>query len=276
MVLPVLQILTGINSGRVMAAGGASPGVTVDSMAARTFDAGGGHTLPYRLFVPAVAGPGSPSATATKKVPLVLFLHGAGGRGTDNRKQITDQPASLVFIQPANQAGWPVFMVAPQCPPDQQWVAMPWGERSGKGKRPAAPTWPLAAAVALIDKLIAEYPTIDPTRIYITGISMGGYGTFDAAARWPTKWKAAVPICGGYDETEVGPLVTLPLWAFHAEDDPAVPVTRTRAIIEALRARGGKPRYTEYPAAARYGHLSWVPAYADPQLLPWMFGKRAL
>jgi predicted peptidase len=258
-----------------MAAGSSPAGATVDSMAARTFDAGGGHTLPYRIFVPG-GGTAAAPVRAAEKLPLVLFLHGAGGRGTDNRKQITDQTAPLVFIQPASQVAWPVFMVAPQCPPDQQWVAMPWGERSGKGRRPAAPTWPLAAAVALIDKLVAEYPAIDTTRIYVTGISMGGYGTFDAAARWPRKWKAAVPICGGYDETQVGPMVPLPLWAFHAEDDPAVPVSRTRAVIEALRALGGKPRYTEYPASAKHGHFSWIPAYAEPQLLPWMFGKPRL
>jgi hypothetical protein len=81
-----------------------------------------------------------------------------------------------------------------------------------------------------------------------------------------------VPICGGYDETQVAPLVGLPLWAFHAEDDPVVPVARTRDVIAALRRQGGHPRYTEYPASARHGHLSWIPAYADPALLPWMFG----
>lgn len=269
LLFPFVHLIVGCAAGKAGAAGGPPPALTVDAMTARTFDAGSGHVLPYRLFIPAGA---APAGAAAKKVPLVLFLHGAGGRGTDNRKQVTDQPASLVFIQPANQANWPLFMVAPQCPPDQQWVAMPWGEPSGKGKRPANPTWPLAAAVALVDRLVAEYPNIDPTRIYITGFSMGGYGTFDAAARWPKKWRAAVPICGGYDETQVGPLVGLPLWAFHAEDDHAVPVGRTRAVIDALKARGGKPRYTEYPASAKHGHFSWIPAYAEAQLLPWMFG----
>ena len=282
LVLSVLSTMVGaLLPARVMAAGGPTgtagaagtaptsagrpSGPTVDDLQPRTFDAGGGHTLPYRIFVPA-------GYDATKKYPLVLFLHGAGGRGTDNRRQITDQAAPLVFIQPANQAKWPVFMVAPQCPPDQQWVAMPWGEASGKGKRPAEPTWPMAAAVALIDTLAAAYPGIDTSRLFVTGMSMGGYGTFDSAARWPKKWKAAVPICGGYDETQIGPFLSLPLWAFHAEDDPAVPVGRTRAIIEALRARGGHPKYTEYPASAHHGHFSWIPAYGDPELLPWMFG----
>lgn len=275
--MSLVQLLAGFSASRAIAAGGPSPGITVDAMTAHTFDAGGGHTLPYRLFVPAgvsaaASRPDAGAMAARRKVPLVLFLHGAGGRGTDNRKQITDQPASLVFIQPGNQARWPVFMVAPQCPPDQQWVAMPWGDVSGKGKRPAAPTWPLAAAVALVDRLVAEHPSIDASRVYVTGFSMGGYGTFDAAARWPRKWKAVVPICGGYDETQVGPLTGLPMWAFHAADDPTIPVTRSRVLIDALRAKGGHPRYTEYPASEKHGHFSWIPAYADPQLLLWMFG----
>jgi predicted peptidase len=224
--------------------------------------------LPYRIYVPRNLPPG-------KKVPLVLFLHGAGGRGNDNLHQLTDQSAPLVFAQPENQARWPLFMVAPQCPLDQQWVAMPWGTPTGKGQRPAQPTWPMAAAMALIDQLQKQYPAVDGKQLYVTGMSMGGYGTYDAAARHPGKWRAAVPICGGYDETQVAPLVSLPLWAFHAADDPAVPVARTREIIAAIKALGGHPRYTEYPASAHYGHMSWIPAYADPTLLPWMFGPPA-
>ena len=283
LLLPLVPLAFSGAAGRALGAGGPAPVVTVENLTAHTFDAGGGHVLPYRLFVPAgaaasakdAAAPAKGAAAPAKKFPLVLFLHGAGGRGTDNRGQIADQTSALVFVQPGNQAKWPVFMVAPQCPSDQQWVAMAWGEAGGKGKRPAAPTWPLAAAVALVDKLAAEYPSIDTTRVYVTGLSMGGYGTFDAAARWPQKWKAAVPVCGGYDETQVDPLVNVPLWAFHAEDDPVVPVGRTRAVIDALKARGGKPKYTEYPAAAKHGHFSWIPAYKDPRLLPWMFGDPA-
>jgi len=232
---------------------------------ARTFDDGAGHTLPYRLYVPQGTDP-------TRKISLVLFLHGAGGRGTDNLHQLTDQAAPLVFVQPENQAQWPVMMVAPQCPVDQQWVAMPWGVPSGKGQRPVQPTWPLAAAVALVDRLVAEFPAVDPGQLYVTGMSMGGFGTFDAAVRYPGKWRAAVPVCGGYDQDQVAGLVGLPLWAFHAEDDRVVPVGRTRDLIAAIRARGGQPRYTEYPASAAHGHFSWIPAYGDRELLPWMFG----
>lgn len=255
-------------AGTDTAASAGAGAVTPADLEARTFTDGAGHVLPYRIYVPRNLPPG-------KKVPLVLFLHGAGGRGNDNLRQLTDQSAPLVFVQRENQARWPLFMVAPQCPLDQQWVAMPWGTATGKGQRPAQPTWPMAAAMALIEQLQKQYPAVDGKQLYVTGMSMGGYGTYDAAARNPGKWRAAVPICGGYDETQVAPLVNLPLWAFHAADDPVVPVARTREIIAAIKALGGHPRYTEYPASARHGHMSWIPAYGDPTLLPWMFGPPA-
>ena len=242
-------------------------GVSVDDFVALSYRDDHGHALPARLFVPRATEPG-------QKYPLVLFLHGAGGRGTDNRAQLTDQAAPLVFVQPGNQRKWPVFMAAPQCPPDQQWVDMPWGAATGKGKRPAKPTWPLAAAMGLVEQLLRDYPAIDPHRVFVTGMSMGGAGTWDAVVRHPGQWKAAVIVCGGYDELTVEPLVSrhLAIWAFHAADDPTVPVQRSREMIAALRARGATPRYTEYPASEHHGHASWKPAYSDPQLLPWMFG----
>lgn len=245
-------------------AGATSGAVGVDDFEALVFDDGAGQRLPYRLY--------RPQLRDGQKAPLILFLHGAGGRGTDNRKQLTDQSAPLVFVQPENQRRWPAFFIAPQCPENLRWVEMPWDSPSGKGQRPSAPSWPMAATLALVDKLVAELPAVDSTRLFVTGISMGGFGTFDAAARRPDRWRAAVPICGGYDEAAIAPLLRLPLWAFHAEDDPTVPVARTRTIVEALRALGGHPRYTEYPASAGHGHFSWIPAYAEPELLPWMFG----
>jgi len=265
-VLLIFAVVAGIAGTRAdaVAAGAVAPA----DLEARTFTDDSGHVLPYRIYVPR-------NLPADRKVPLVLFLHGSGGRGNDNLHQLTDQPAPLVFVQPDNQARWPLFMVAPQCPLDQQWVAMPWGAPTGKGQRPAQPTWPMAATMALIDQLQKQYPSIDAKQLYVTGMSMGGFGTYDAAARNPGKWRAAVPICGGYDETQVGPLVNLPLWAFHAADDPTVSVSRTREIIAAIRKLGGHPRYTEYPASAHHGHFSWIPAYGDPELLPWMFGAPA-
>jgi predicted peptidase len=223
-----------------------------------------GDTLLYRLFVPVGYDP-------TGKFPLVVFLHGAGGSGTDNLAQLTDQEAPFVFVQPENQARWPVFMLAPQCP--DMWTDFFASDPSGKGAQPPAPSWPIVSLMAVIDQLLTEYPGIDPDRLYITGLSYGGFGTWDAGVRYPWRWRAMVPVCGGYDETKIAPLVDMPVWAFHAADDDSVPVERSRDVIAALRALGGKPKYTEYPAEAHYGHASWNPAYNDPQLLPWMFDE---
>ena len=231
---------------------------------ARTYNDGKGHSLPYRLFIPA-------GYDASKRYPLVLYFHGAGGRGTDNLKQMTDVPRFLVLAEPANQRQWPCFILAPQCPENQQWAAMPWSEPTGVGKF-ASITWPMEASLALVDSLPQEYRGIDISRLYVTGISMGGYGTWDAVCRVPKKFKAAVPICGGGDPfkiAQVTDLKNLRVWAYHSADDRAVPAGRTREMIDALKAlQGIQPRYTEFPDG---GHDAYTRAYADPALLPWLF-----
>jgi predicted peptidase len=247
----------------------------VDTFQALTYDDGKGHVLPYRLFVPA-------DYDASKSYRLVLYLHGAGERGTDNRAQLAGQPAPLVFVEPANQKKWPLIMIAPQCPPDQQWVGLRWNDTTGAGKLPAAPTWPMAAALALVDVVRAKYPAIDPTHEYVTGISMGGYGTWEALYREPKRFRRAVPIAGGYDPKTVENAASdgarwfdVPIWAFHSADDEVVPVGRTLEMVQILKTKAGKPEplLTEYGTGGlrAYGHPSWVPAYAEPKLLPWMF-----
>ena len=243
--------------------------VTVDNFQPLTYNDGQGHTLPYRLWVPA-------NYNAANHYPLVLFLHGAGGAGTDNRAQLTDQGAPLVFVQPQNQAQWPCFMVAPQCPSGAAgnpgtWSGLDWTATSNT--QLPNPTWPLASALAVVDLLSTQY-SIDTTRLYITGLSMGGGGTVDAITRNPTKFAKAVPIhCWG-DDTKASRITNLPLWTFHSADDPVINVNRTRTMIAAIRTAGGHPFYTEYCSNGLpcYGHAAWNPAYAEPDLLPWIFG----
>jgi MYXO-CTERM domain-containing protein len=244
--------------------------VTVDDFLPLAYDDGQGHTLPYRLFVPEGYQPGN-------SYPLVVFFHGAGERGTDNVAQL-NQGACMVFADESNQTRWPVFMLAPQCPGDQQWVDMDWSLPSGI--QPIEPTWPMAATMGVVDQLLAEYPAIDPERVYVTGLSMGGFGTWDAAIRWPERFAAAVPICGGGDEATVGSIVDLPLWTFHSSDDTVVSVDRSRNMIAALQALGGTPSYTEYCSLDDdgqmlpcWGHGAWDPAYSDPALLPWLYAQ---
>lgn len=242
----------------------AARAVGTDDFVALTFNDGQGHTLPYRLFAPK-------NDDQKKKYPLVLYFHGAGGRGNDNLKQMTDVPRFLALAEPAVQERWPCFILAPQCPENMQWVNMPWNEQAGAGKFCPA-TWPMEASIALLDSIAKQYREIDTNRLYVTGISMGGYGTWDAICRYPTKFRAAVPVCGGGDPLEVAKVTELKnvaVRAYHCADDGAVPVGRTREMIDAMKALNGiQPRYIEFPDG---GHDAYTRAYMDPALPQWMF-----
>jgi predicted peptidase len=122
----------------------------------------------------------------------------------------------------------------------------------------------------LLDALEKEF-SIDADRRYVTGLSMGGYGTFDLLVRRPRDFAAAIPICGGADNSRAKDIAHVPMWIFHGSEDGAVPVARSRLIVEALKGAGGKPRYTEYQGA---GHLIWSRAYAEPELVEWLFHCR--
>jgi predicted peptidase len=225
---------------------------SVDDFEARSYT-NGSHTLPYRLFVPREYDP-------AQAYPLVLFLHGAGERGTDNWLQLTGQTAPLVFVQPDNQTVWPCFMMAPQCPSNDFWSA-DWSSDE--------PSTSLRLTIEVVDALQQEF-SIDPGRLYVTGLSMGGFGSWDAITRYPGKFAAAVPIAGGGAVRLADQCAQTPIWNFHSDDDPVVPVAFSRDMIAAVRAAGGDPIYTEYTG---YGHASWVPAYAEPDLLLWLFAQ---
>jgi predicted peptidase len=158
---------------------------------------------------------------------------------------------------------------APQCPLKQGWADMNWLATSGK--RTPEPSVPMQLALKCLDEVEASY-NIDRSRVYITGLSMGGYGTWDCLTRYPNRFAAAVPVCGGGDESTVTPEVAkVPVWAFHSADDPTVPVVRSRNMIEALKKAGGHPHYTEFQGL---GHASWNKAYSTPELFPWLFAQR--
>lgn len=231
-----------------------------DEFEPRTFRDPGGGTLPYRLFKPRGFDP-----RAEVKYPLVLSLHGAGERGTDNTKQVNH---ARVWAAPRLQAEHPCFVVAPQCPEDRRWVEVDWGAKSHD--QPEEPSIPMGLVLDLIPALRREFP-IDASRIYVTGLSMGGYGTWDLLARRPDWFAAAVPICGGADTETARKIAGVPTWVFHGDADNVVPVSRSRRMVAALKAAGGAPKYTEF---AGVGHNSWDAAYGDPALAPWLFSQR--
>jgi predicted peptidase len=219
---------------------------TVDDFEDRRYT-DGTNTLPYRLFVPRDYDP-------AQVYPLVLFLHGSGALGTDNLQPILQSPAALVFVKPENQQIWPCFMMAPQCPDDGSWTyGGPW----------------LSLTIEAIDALQQEF-TVDLGRLYITGLSLGAFGTWDAITHYPGKFAAAIPIAGRGDARLASQCAQTPIWNFHSDDDPVVSVENSRTMIAAVRAAGGDPIYTEYTG---YGHDSWDPAYAEPDLLLWLFSQ---
>ena len=144
---------------------------------------------------------------------------------------------------------------------------MPWSADSEN--QPAQPSAWLQMTLAVLEQTQKQY-SIDADRVYVTGLSMGGYATWDLITRFPGKFAAAVPVCGGGDEKQASKIAMLPIWAFHGDSDTVVKTLRSRTMIQAIKDAGGSPKYTEY---AGVGHNSWDKAYAEPDLLPWMFAQ---
>lgn len=230
-----------------------SRSVTID-------DGGKAVEFHYRLLRP------EPRAEGVR-YPVILFLHGAGERGDDNAAQLKFLP--LWMAEPATRERHPCFLVAPQCRTGHAWAAIDWQHKKPL-PLPTAPAADLVAASAALDAVLAAEP-IDPDRIYLTGLSMGGYGSWDLAARHPERFAAVIPICGGGDLAMAKRLAPLPLWCFHGDDDPLVPVELSRSMIAAIRAAGGAPVYSELSGV---GHDSWTPAYRNPAVLDWLFSQR--
>lgn len=223
-------------------------------LAPKVFKNSRGETLLYRLFIPL-------HYDQKKKYPLVLYLHGGGGRGNDNRKQIDGGNGYLIdfFTGNETQAHYPSFVLAPQSPMEG------WIEEDS-----ITPTRPLHLVHELIGELQRTY-NIDETRIYVAGQSMGGFGTFAIISEYPRKFAAGVALCGGGDQSKVARLTNVPIWVFHGARDESVAVERSRTIVAGIRNAGGKVRYTEY---ADTGHIIWPSVVRETELLPWLFAQR--
>jgi predicted peptidase len=224
----------------------------------RTYTDTTGKVLRYRLLRP-------DNYDAKKSYPLVLLLHGAGERGNDNEKQL--KWGVPQFTSAANRQKYPCFLVVPQCPDNMRWVEVDWG--AAAHQQPAAPSEPMRLTLELMDALPKEF-SIDPKRIYVTGLSMGGFGTWDICARRPELFAAAVPICGGADEATAAKIAKVPQWIFHGDKDGVVKPSRSRNMVEALKKAGGTPKYSELP---NVGHDAWNPAYGNAELYAWLFAQ---
>jgi predicted peptidase len=251
-----IAVMTG-----VLAIGKAS--AQVGDFLARSYKGKDGMTIPYRLFIPK-------NYDAQKSYPLVVAMHGAGERGTDNMLQLTTHKLATVWAVDSNQAKHPSFIFAPQCPPyPEVWVNTPFGAGTYNVDK-VAMTVPMKTVLEILDSLIVQY-RIDTSRIYLAGLSMGGYATWYMLMKYPQRFAAAIPICGAGDTAKAPLLNRMPIWAFHGDSDKTVPVAGTRQMIAAIRKAGGSPLYTEYPGV---DHGSWGPALQEPKLVDWAFAQK--
>ena len=220
-----------------------------------------GERHAYRLAAPQFPEPG-------REYPLILFLHGSGESGTDNLKQIKVGLPALVGALLKRPNPEPVIIVAPQCDATNRFVrGLAFREDYSM---PSEPAPALALALEIVKHLVATHQA-DPQRLYITGLSLGGFATWDAVQREPELFAAAVPLCGGGDTALAPALKRLPVWVFHGTDDRSVPVECSRRMVRALKSAGNRrTRYTEYEGA---GHDIWNRAYASPELVEWMLGQ---
>ncbi len=222
-----------------------------------------GDTLRYRILFPENYEKG-------KIYPLVLFLHGAGERGSDNEKQLV-HGASL-FLADSNRHKYPAIVVFPQCPENDFWSSIKFTRNEGGNRfqfdysQPMR--LPLQRCLDLTRSLMAT-EKVNPKKVFITGLSMGGMGTFELVYHAPAIFKAAAPICGGGDSAAYNrQTAKVPFWIFHGDADPVVPVQLSRSMAARLKELKSKVRYTEYPGVQ---HNSWDNAFAEPGFLSWFW-----
>jgi len=200
-----------------------------------------GATHRYAVYVPREYDPG-------RAWPLILFLHGSGERGDDGLRQTEGALGRAVRLDPGR---WPAIIVMPQCPEGVWWdKAIPQVEKS-------------------LEQTLAEY-RVDTNRLYLTGISMGGYATWIFGARHADRFAALMPICGGGYPEDAKALASIPIWAFHGAKDDVVLPSESIKMVEAVREAGGKVEYTEFEDA---DHNSWDPAYAHRKAIRWLFNQ---
>ncbi|MCC7245894.1 MAG: prolyl oligopeptidase family serine peptidase [Saprospiraceae bacterium] len=217
-----------------------------------------GHSLPYRLAVP--------THETGKKFPLVIFLHGSGERGTFNKEQMTN--GVHAFCEKDFRKKHPHYLLVPQCPPGDRWgpASADWPDLFHEN-----PTTTGQLLLDLIDKTMRENPDIDPSRVYITGLSMGGFGTIDMLMRRPDLFAAAMPVCGGGDVRYAERVKNVPMWVFHGALDETVPPRCSKAFVNALQSVGSQVKYTELSTLA---HGIWYSVYYNPNVLEWLFAQK--
>lgn len=223
-----------------------------------TFRAKSGESIDYQLMKPRNYDP-------KKRYPLVVFLHGSGGRGPANIRNLVDADTPAQLATDAVSGKREAFYLVPQAQAPNT-----WGKTVEGMERRNDRISKQDAMLELVDDLIAKR-NIDKRRLYITGLSMGGMGTYSAVSERPRFWAAAAPVCGRWTPEDANSFLDMPMWLFHGDLDTSVEVQYSRDMHAAIKAKGGDIRYTEYPGVK---HNSWLNAYWEDELWEWMFAQR--
>lgn len=235
--------------------------IFTDSFERCHFTASNGVELPYCLYIPE-------NYSEEYAYPTLLFLHGAGTRSLENGPQLTEGVQS--FFIPKGTPAYNCIGIFPVCPPDGAWSPNEWaGGSYSMDEYPM--TDQLLAVVELLDYIAETYST-NPLRQYVTGFSMGGYGTWALLTNYPDRFAAAAPVCGGGDPTYADKLVDIPIWTCHNESDTIVSVSATRDMVTAIIAAGGEN--IKYEEKQDSGHNAWDPLYRNPEFQEWLFSQR--
>lgn len=199
------------------------------------------QAYPYLLYLPK-----NFVADHQHTYPLLLFLHGSGERGND--LELVKKNGTPGFVE--SMEDFPFVMLSPQCPEEE--------------------TWDSERLMALVNEAIENY-SIDTNRMYVTGLSMGGYGTFDLASNYPGKFAAILPVCGGGQKLKAEKLIKTPIWAFHGADDPVVPVSESKNMVEIVNKLGGNAQITILPGV---GHNAWDYVYNRAEIYQWLLSHQ--
>lgn len=225
-----------------------------------------GEKMNYRIMFPA-------EYDESRSYPLIMFLHGSGERGDDNKAQLIH--GSSFFAREDIRNDYPAFVVFPQCAKEDYWsnslndFDLETRERHFYFRKGGAPTTAMEMASALLAYLLDSFP-IDTDRVYLGGLSMGGMGTFEMVRRHPGIFAAAFPICGGANTETAASMTDVSWWIFHGEKDMVVPVEFSKKMAESLQKAGAEVKLTLYPEA---NHNSWDPAFTEKDLMKWLFSQ---
>lgn len=201
-----------------------------------------------------------------EKYPLLVFFHGSGGRGDNNMGQLLDAGGLRAFEKAGVRTKFKSHVFAGQVPKGESWVNMHW---SLLGHKMPKISDSMRMAFETLDAYIQDPKNqVDTKRIYAMGLSMGGYGTWDAIQRRPNFFAAAVPICGGGDTSLAYKLIDLPIWAWHGDRDKLIKPSRSRDMIKAISKAGGTPKYSEIKGR---GHNSWIDCWNSNELWEWLY-----